>query len=367
MADIISVVPVYPRAVCVRCEALPPPLRGPGAIYLKFPLAHSRAKILSYLFESGLKCEHRGDIVQIEAPPGELAPLLLPLQNILTSVEQNDVRVLFRAHSQKREFGLEDCFEADSLDVFLARAQSEWLLDLLGENRLTTWFQPIVSSENPAHVFAYECLMRGVEIGGAIVAPERILNVARGAGLLFQLDLAARISAIRGAAQHKLSTRIFINFMPTAIYDPVNCLKSTVALVDALGIARERVVFEVVESEFVRDTAHLKTILDYYRGSGFGVALDDVGAGYSSLNMLTLLRPDFIKLDMEMTRDVHRDAYKATVARKMLETAREIGVKTIAEGIENEGEGRWLCDNGADYVQGFFYAKPAPIPTLFTQ
>lgn len=349
-------------AGCRRCEQLPPPLQGPGTIYLKFPLAHSRSKILSYLSASGLQLEQQNDILSIDAPNADLASLLSPLREVLSSIEQADVRVLFQPKGC--ELQLADCFEVESLNGFLARSQSRWLLDLMSQNRLTSWFQPLVSCEKPSHVFAYECLMRGLEADGETVFPAQILEVARGAGLLFQLDRAARLAAIRCAAQHQLSTRIFINFIPTAIYDPINCLKSTVKAVDEAGIARERIVFEVIESELVHDVSHLKNILDYYRGNGFSVALDDVGAGYSNLNLLAQLRPDYIKLDMQMTRGVDADPYKATVARKLLETAREIGVTTIAEGIETHEELQWLCEHGADYVQGYFFAKPAPIPPL---
>ena len=350
---------------CQRCEQFPAPLQGPGVIHLKFPLAHSRAKILSYLFHSGLECEQNGEVVSIAAPDTDLAPLLLPLRQILTSVEQADVRVLFQA--QGAQLQLADYFEVETLAGFLARAQSRWLLEMLSANRLTSWFQPIVSCQDSSQIFAYECLMRGRENDGEMVLPDRILGVARGAGLLFQLDRAARLTAIAQAAQHGLNTRIFINFTPTAIYDPVNCLRSTVKAADEAGIARERIVFEVIESEFVHDVPHLNCTLDYYRGSGFKVALDDVGAGYSNLNLLTELRPDYMKLDMQMTRDVDSDPYKATVARKLLETAREIGVETVAEGVETPEEHAWLCANGADYIQGFHIAKPAAIPPLTLQ
>lgn len=363
----ISVLPARPEArrVCRRCEEFPDALEGPGTIHLSFPLSHSRAKILNFFFESSHDCVQNGDILSVDAPERDLTPILLPLRGVLTSVEQADVRVFFQPDG--RELSLADCFETCSLDGFLARAQSRWLVDMIEENRLTAWFQPIVSCEDTSQVFAHECLMRGIENDGEIVYPERILEVARGAGLLFQLDRAARLTAIARAAQHNLTTRIFINFSPSAIYDPANCLKSTVLAADAAGITRERIVFEVVESEFVRDPQHLKTILDYYRASGFGVALDDVGAGYSSLNLLTQLRPDFLKMDIEMTRDVHLDAYKATVARKLLETAREIGVRTVCEGIESRDEAAWLCANGADLVQGYYFARPAPTPVLQPQ
>jgi len=348
---------------CRRCEQVPDAPQGAGTLHLRFPLSHSRSKILSHFYESHLPCTQSGEVLSVEIEDEDLAEVLSPLQSVLSSVEQADVRVLFEPRGYQMQ--LADYLDADNLDSFIARAQSGWLLDMLREDRLTTWFQPIVGCESQ-EVFAYECLMRGEE-NGQTVFPRRIIDIARGAGLLFQLDRAARLVAIRNAAAQGLgtssthaSTRIFINFIPTAIYDPVNCLGSTMKAVEECGLKPENVVFEVVESELIQDTNHLKTILDYYRARGFGVALDDVGAGFSGLNLLNEVRPDFIKLDMQLTRDVWRDPYKAVIARKVLEIARDIGIQTVCEGVETAEEHLWLCEHGADYEQGYYFGKPAP-------
>jgi EAL domain-containing protein (putative c-di-GMP-specific phosphodiesterase class I) len=254
-------------------------------------------------------------------------------------------------------------FEVESLHGFITKAQSGWLVDMMAENRLTTWFQPIVKCQQPDQVYAFECLLRGQDNEG-VVFPSRILDVARGAGLLFQLDRAARFTSITNAHRQGIQAHIFINFTPTSIYDPVNCLRSTVKAVDEMGLHRSQVIFEVIESEMVRDVPHLREILDYYRASGFRVALDDVGSGYSSLNMLGQLRPDYIKLDRELVSGVHTDSYKAVIAQKLLETAQELKIETIAEGIEEEGEFHWVRDHGADYAQGYFFARPAAVPPM---
>jgi EAL domain-containing protein (putative c-di-GMP-specific phosphodiesterase class I) len=103
--------------------------------------------------------------------------------------------------------------------------------------------------------------------------------------------------------------------------------------------------------------------LRFYRDAGFRVALDDVGAGYSSLNLLHQLRPDFVKLDMDLIRGVDGDPYKALIAGKIIEIATALGIETIAEGIETPGELEWAQTNGATYAQGFGIARPG-VPTL---
>jgi EAL domain-containing protein (putative c-di-GMP-specific phosphodiesterase class I) len=128
------------------------------------------------------------------------------------------------------------------------------------------------------------------------------------------------------------------------------------------GIEPENFVFEVVESDEILDINALITILACCRDVGCRVALDDLGAGHSSLSLMTRIQPDFVKLDMELIRNVDRDEYKSCVAGKILEIARELGVKTVVEGVESELEWQWARDHGADFSQGFFFAAPQEKP-----
>lgn len=112
------------------------------------------------------------------------------------------------------------------------------------------------------------------------------------------------------------------------------------------------------------EVSHLRRILDYYRTRGFRVALDDMGAGYNSLLSLNELRPDFVKVDIELIRGVDADPFKARIAANMLELANRLEIPSIVEGIENAGEYRWVRDHGASYAQGFFFARPASVPPV---
>ncbi len=122
----------------------------------------------------------------------------------------------------------------------------------------------------------------------------------------------------------------------------------------------------MTESEEIKDQKRLKRILDSCRESGFKVALDDLGAGYSSLNLLSSLRPDFVKLDASLIRDVDCDPYRAMIASRLLKLAKDLGVTVVAEGVETEEQWLWLITHGVDFVQGFFFGRPAsppPVPT----
>jgi EAL domain-containing protein (putative c-di-GMP-specific phosphodiesterase class I) len=355
------VVPVpSDEARCPRCEALPDPVEETGTLHLAPPLGHTGGKLTRALDEEGVAYRRSGDgVVTLELEPGRVRTLDARFRDRLSRRELDSTRAVL---TREREPTLRELLHGDSWSGVVARVEGRWLLDVLREDRISTHFQPIVRASDPGDVFGYECLLRGVSPEGDSISPGRMFSVAGEADLLFQLDRAARLQAIRAADEHDLPGRIFINFNPTSIYDPEYCLKTTVAAIREAGIEPGRVVFEVVESEEIRETADLVKILDYYRDRGFRVALDDLGSGYGSLTLLSRLRPDVVKLDMELVRDVDRDEYRAQVTAPFLESARELGVTTVAEGVERPGEWRWLRDHGADCVSGYLFARPAPTP-----
>ena len=242
--------------------------------------------------------------------------------------------------------------------------------DVLGQREIH--FQPIVEARAPHPVFGFECLMRGVtqEVDlltgmttSKLVSPIDMLAAARNSDLLFQLDLAARLAALKSAAKHGITEAVFINFSPAAIYDPAFCLRSTIAAVSEVGLSPAQVVFEVTETERVpASTSHLRNILDHYRAAGFRVALDDVGSGYSSLVLLGDVRPDFVKLDKGLTTGVMDDEFRAVIAEKLIEASLRTGMQVVAEGIETEEAADWFIARGVQLMQGFFFARPAAIP-----
>jgi len=354
--------PVAQPAVCARCERLPAKLPDGGQLYLWFPLGHTLGKALGGLQQRGVAYARLDDrqSILVTLADGQLAPLMVHFEEILSEEELRDTQSLFTTEPDLPP--LIAFPRVTPLKRFIGMVQSGWLLDLLQAGRVTSHFQPIVHAADPTRPFAHEALLRGLDPAGALVPPGRLFDAAREAGMLFQLDLLARRTAIYEAARHKLDGCVFINFNPTAIYDPTFCLRTTVDAIDATGFSREQIVFEVTESDRTQDAGHLQRILTFYRSAGFRIALDDFGSGYSSLNLLHQLRPDFLKLDIELIRGVHADPYKALIARKILETARELGLQTVAEGIETPEELAWVQEHGANFVQGYLLGRPTSVP-----
>jgi EAL domain-containing protein (putative c-di-GMP-specific phosphodiesterase class I) len=349
------------RRSCLRCETLPSQTDVGGDLHCWFPTAHVANKMRTVLSGLGLSSvPSSADGHGFTVPGAAMDRVVAACREHLSDVERDDTRTLLTG------FGCapsaEDLPRIEPLARLIARVGSMWLVDMLRDQRLTSHFQPIVLASSPDTVYGHEALLRGVAADGELVSPQRLFQCARDSGLTFQLDLAARRSAIACASQHRLRGKLFVNFAPTAIYDPASCLRSTVAAVDQAGIARSDVVFEIVETERAHDPRHLRNILDYYRGAGFRVALDDVGAGYSSLNLIHELRPDLLKLDMELIRGVDLDPYKARIVANLLDVARALGIDTLAEGIETDGEREWVAAHGATYLQGFLIARPSASP-----
>jgi EAL domain-containing protein (putative c-di-GMP-specific phosphodiesterase class I) len=343
------------RERCARCEVVPHAVSGGGLLHLRLPVVYTVQKVRRVAEAAGWETREADGVFTIVVPPGALPAYSRVMQTEFTGVERDAIRALFVADGHVAQ--LADYLEADRLERLIARTRLDDVAEVLESGRLTAAFQPIVDATSLA-VFAHEGLLR-LPPESPIQGPADLFRIARDTDTLPNADLAARRTIIAAAAGQRFDGNLFINFMPSSIYDAASCLRTTIAALDELGVAHDRIVFEVVESDEVVDVPHLLSTLAVYRRAGFKVALDDLGSGFASLNLLHALKPDFIKLDLELVRDVDSDAFKGMLASKLIEAARALGMDVIAEGVETEGEWRWLRDHGATYVQGYYIARPA--------
>ncbi|MFD1914489.1 EAL domain-containing protein [Halodurantibacterium flavum] len=216
-------------------------------------------------------------------------------------------------------------------------------------------FQPILSLGS-GNIFAYEALVRGPMGESAASVLAQVTNTNR-----YAFDQACRIRALETAVDLGLRDEtacLSINFMPNAVYEPRACIEATLRTARRLGFPVERIIFEFTESERV-EPAHLGRILREYRNIGFRTAVDDFGAGYAGLTLLTQFRPDIVKLDMELVRGVDADRDKRTILGHVVRMLQELGTEIVCEGVETQGELSVLLDHGVDLVQGYLIARPA--------
>lgn len=213
-------------------------------------------------------------------------------------------------------------------------------------------FQPIIDVEKK-DVYAYEALVRGIKGEGAYTILSRVNEQNR-----YSFDQRCRVKAVKLASRLKLQTRLSINFMPNAVYEPENCIRTTLAAAKTYNFDTDKLIFELTENEALTDADHLVSIISAYREMGFQVALDDFGAGYSRMNVIIASPPTLIKLDMALLRDIHLKDRQQAVVNGILVMAEQLGSRIIAEGVETLEEYRWLRGRGISLFQGYLFARP---------
>lgn len=214
-------------------------------------------------------------------------------------------------------------------------------------------YQPIVDVRTRT-IYAHEALVRGPRGESAFSVLSQVSDTNR-----YAFDQACRVEAIRGAAMLGIKELLSINFMPNAVYQPAACIRSTLDAAQRYGFPIERIIFEVTEGERVTDRAHLVHIFEEYRRFGFHTAIDDFGAGYAGLNLLSEFQPDIIKIDMDLVRDIDGSAPKQAIVRGIVAICAALKVRVLAEGIETPAERDFLHDAGIDLMQGYLFCKPA--------
>jgi EAL domain-containing protein (putative c-di-GMP-specific phosphodiesterase class I) len=293
------------------------------------------------------------DIVDDRGGP-RLDRLFQRLARELTAAETEAVRVATDPPDDGAALSAR-LLTAPSLAVELARRGVTVEVGVLAEAEFWSAYQPIVSLADRS-VVAHEALLRGV-VDGREVGGGDLFFVAESAGWLHRLDRIGRESAVTGAAPWLGEADLYINFHPTSIYRPQVCLASTERAVHDAGIAGSQLVFEVVESHAVADRGHLVSVLEHYRSLGWRVALDDVGAGWSSMSLLAAVRPEVVKLDKGLVQELPDDGAR-TVLKALVDLAHQLGAVVVAEGVETERLAEEVTALGADLGQGWLFGRP---------
>lgn len=258
----------------------------------------------------------------------------------------------------ERDLGVLRAFAALAVEQIERSVETDGRRDMLEDavtgvletQAIAIFHQPIVELGTGRPVGA-ECLARFAD--GAERGPDHWFGDAAEVGLGVDLELLAIEKALATRAAQPAGHYLSINASPATVLS--GRLEPLLA-----GAHRGWLVLEVTEHEEVADFAGLRDALRRLSAHA-RIAIDDVGAGYSGLRHLVDLGPDLLKLDMSLTRDVHRDPARRALAGAMVGFASEIGAKLIAEGIETAEEQAVLADLGVDFGQGYLFGKPAPV------
>ncbi|MBP2001599.1 EAL domain-containing protein (putative c-di-GMP-specific phosphodiesterase class I) [Paenibacillus shirakamiensis] len=241
-----------------------------------------------------------------------------------------------------------------------ARLKHHNIVDIIVDERFTSHMQPIVN--HVEEIVGFEFLLRPSS-KEAPFQPLELFDIARETGLHSFLDRAARLSAIETSAMHiPKGIKRFINFLPSSIYNPKYCLTHTFDAIQKHALDPQDFVFEVVETEQIHKMDNILSIFDEYRKNGISVALDDVGAGYSTLEEMIRLRPDYVKIDRSLVDGCSQDMNKQRQIQLIIERAQDFGGQVLAEGIEDRQDFEFCRTHGALLAQGYLFGKPAPTP-----
>ena len=222
-------------------------------------------------------------------------------------------------------------------------------------------YQPVVDIVE-RRVIGYEALTR---VGsGRFENVEMLFKAAEANDALWALERLCRRKALEGLPHLDDGQLLFMNIEPDSIHDPQLTGPEFLDGLAEAGLTPSQVVLELTEHSAVRDFVAFRRMLERYRGLGFRLAMDDVGSGYSGLQAIAEIAPDFIKADMHLVRGLHT----STIKRELIDTIRRFadstGITLIAEGVESTEELAALVAVGVRCAQGFLFARPGAPPAI---
>ncbi|UUZ93744.1 EAL and GGDEF domain-containing protein [Paenibacillus sp. P25] len=238
------------------------------------------------------------------------------------------------------------------------------LTEILERKGLSTIYQPIVSLMG-GHVLGYEALTRGPR-NSMLHAPVSLFTAAEEAGLLYPVERLARQKAIQNAWVGGGDELLFINISAQILNDPHFLPEQLMELLKAKGMKPQQVVFEITERSSIEDFGAALESLEQFRRQGYRIAIDDAGAGYSSLQVIAELHPDFIKMDRSLIQELHKNKVKEYILESCVSFAQKMDIPLIAEGIETREELVKLTRMGVDYGQGYYLGRPGLKPAEVT-
>lgn len=226
-------------------------------------------------------------------------------------------------------------------------------------------FQPIVDLA-ASEISGFEALIRWRHPHDGLLAPAHFLPVAEKAGLMNEIGRWVLKEACAAAASFPGSVRVCVNLSPTQLDRPGFALDVANAVASS-GLSPNRLELEITESTLLIENAATSACLRNIRELGVSIALDDFGTGCSALSHLRAFPVDRIKIDRSFVQEAVARPETASIVRAIIGLARDLGVKTTAEGVETPSQLRMLHRFGCDEIQGFLVSRPKPLEALLRE
>lgn len=270
------------------------------------------------------------------------------------------------AHIEESNKGIEFAVEAGYHQAMAAAAknlpahfamQHSELKEIIRTENLTVLTQPIMDLKT-GEVYGWEILSRGPK-NSVFHNPVELFEFADQTDSLPELEWLVIQKALREITERQIKEQVFINITPVSLSDP-QLLGRLLEQLKLAGRDSSQIIFEITERHSINDFEQMASIVRSYRTQGFRFAVDDAGSGYSSLQSISELIPDIIKIDKSVIRNIDREAVKVAMLRSLLYFAEHINCTVIAEGVEREEEANVLLQNQVHMGQGYYFARPQP-------
>jgi len=301
---------------------------------------------------------------EVRLPQGELRRLRASAgvawypddtKNIEDLVRYADFAMYQAKHSDKGSLCVFD-IKSYNRDSVLVYDNAE--LDRIIETAAVDFvFQPIVSAVDGV-VLGYEALMR--PRSKVFPTPEEFLQIARMQSKLHHIEALTWLegsSAFHALPYRAENARLFLNSIPSQTLTAKEVEEYNIRFPGLMG----RTVLELLESD-EGNVEYTEAKLRRSKTTGMMIALDDFGSGYSNESLLLNLHPHFVKVDRDVIREINTDSDRQTVFGGIVESCHSMGIRVIAEGVETLEQLRMVIALGADYIQGFYIARPASQP-----
>ncbi|MEA2018909.1 MAG: EAL domain-containing protein [Campylobacterota bacterium] len=258
----------------------------------------------------------------------------------------------------KNNFIVANNFSKLEHDIALKNIETITMIkNAINSNNIISHFQPIINNTTK-EVEKYESLVRLVDEDGKVLSPFFFLETAKKGkyySAITQIVLDNSFDALKNTKKD-----ITINLSALDIEQRVIRTK-IFNLLDDNKQYNSRITFELLEDESVKDFETIKTFITDVKKLGVKIAVDDFGAGYSNFERLLDYQPDILKIDGCLIRDIETNSYSLSVVKTIVAFAKEQGIQTVAEFIENESIFNIVNEIGVDYSQGYYFGKPNPL------
>jgi EAL domain-containing protein (putative c-di-GMP-specific phosphodiesterase class I) len=236
--------------------------------------------------------------------------------------------------------------------------------EAIANRDLIVYYQPKYGIQGNKPVLkSAEALIRWKHPERGMISPGDFIPLFESNGLIQKLDNYVWEEAAHQIRKWKekygRTIPVSVNVSRIDIYDPA--LESKLLkLIDTYDITTKDLLLEITESAYADNADTLSKVVESLRGRGFKIEMDDFGSGYSSLNMLTTITIDVIKIDMKFIRNMRRDDKSLRMVKLIIDIAGFLNVPVVAEGVEDEVQLNALKKMGCDLIQGFYFSRPVP-------